>query len=120
MAPFYLLGLFYSEGALYFVSRRPRLLALWILGTIGFLLYIEYWSSGPSYAREARPVLSFFVMLWIVSVPVGILSAASLLIRRARRRAVQQMLVLVAVTLVVFFWPLFALHSVCASGLDCL
>jgi len=119
MAPFYLLALAYLEGAVY-LSRGLRYLAPWTLAAIAVLLCIEYWFSGSSYVREAHPLLSFLVILWIVSVPVLALSAASLLILRVGRHAARQILILGTVALVVFFWPWFALHSVCASGLDCL
>jgi hypothetical protein len=87
MLPFYLLALVYLEGAVYLVARKPKFLVLWASGAIALLLFIEYWYSGPSYARETRPLAYFGVMLWIVGVPVAVLSAASLLLVRARRIA---------------------------------
>lgn len=120
MAPFYLLALVYSEGAVYLVSHRPRFLWLWAVGAIGLLLYLEYWSTGPSYVLETRPFAFFLVMLWIVSVPVAVVSATSFLIARVRRHVVQQILILATSAAVVFFWPEFALFSVCTSRLDCL
>lgn len=120
MAPLYLLAIVYLEGAVYLVRRQWGLLALWACGAIISLLILEYLSSGPSYIRETRPLASLSVMLWIVGVPVAVLTGASFLLVRVRGLAIRQVLVLVTAIVVVFSWPGFALYSVCASGLDCL
>ena len=120
MASHYVLALVYLEGAVYFGARKRSFVALWAVGAIGVFLLLLYWSSDPSYARETRPFAFFIVMLWIVAVPVMVLSAVSLLLNRVRRLAMQQVLIVGTAAVAVFFWPLFALYSVCASGLDCL
>lgn len=120
MTPFYVFAIAYAEAAVCVFARRLRLLVLWAAGAIAVLMFLEYWTSGPSYVHETRPLAEFIMFLWIVSVPVALLSAVALLATHAKRVAVQQALIILTATATVFFWPAFALYSVCASGLDCL
>lgn len=119
MLPLYVVAILYSEVAAYLAARRLAILALWASGAIGAIVLLQYWAVDPSFERQSRTVLFFGVTLWNAAIPVIILTAALLFIVRMRNLVSRQLLIIALAGLAVFFWPVFALISWCASDLYC-
>lgn len=121
MYPFWIVALAYAQFAL-FCSRRR--LVKWLIfvavAVVIGLMVLEDRTAGPSGAKENWPIATLLVGIWVMTVPVAILSGGALAISRLTKELWRQVSLIFLVLLTMFFWPIFALFSVCASGIDCL
>ena len=113
-------ALIYAEAVAFCAAQRWRLAQLSIgLVTFSGLVILQYATQPSSYALQTRPFAYFLVIIWVTFVPVAVLSVGAHLLGRADAPILRHVgLAALAVTVIAAL-PLFALWSLCASGLDC-
>ena len=114
-------ALVFVEVAAYFGSRRSlRLLVFTGVVVFGLLAILDYATQPTSYAMQTRPIAYFLVVVWTVAVPLTVLSVGAYLLGKLKP-AVWRHLGLCALSVaVIVALPIFALWSICASGVDCI
>ncbi len=114
-------ALVFAEVSLYFAARRWfRVVVLIGVATCGSLVVLDYALQPPSYAMQVQPVAYFLVILWVIGVPLAILSAAALLLAQVAWPIWRHLGLLLISVGVIAALPLFGLWSMCASGVDCI
>ena len=119
--PLFLGALLYAEFSAYWAARRlvrPRLVVAALLFVV--LLVLQYWTQPTSYATQTRPLAYFFVVVWVTLVPLVALSIGAHLLARVSHAAIRQVGLFVLAGGVIAALPVFALWSICASGVDCI
>ena len=84
------------------------------------LLGLWFWYETPWKLFPDRKVAASLLGFWTAAVPVVLLSALSFGASRFKRYVMKHLVILLVCPIVVYAYPLFALMSVCVSGLDCI
>jgi len=84
------------------------------------LLGLWFWYETPWELFPDRKVAASFLGFWTAAVPVVLFSALSFGASKFKRQVLKHLVILLICPIVVYAYPLFALMSVCASGLDCI
>jgi hypothetical protein len=115
-----LIALAFCEAALLLLDqKRYALQAVLAAVTVGVLLALWFWFETPWRLFPERKVTTSLLGFWTVAVPVVVLSALSFGASKVTRPFFKHLVILLICPIVVYAYPLFALMSVCASGLDC-
>ncbi len=116
-----LVALIFCELALLLLGQKRYAHQVALAAVTALVLFgLWFWYETPWKLFPGRKVASSLLGFWTVVVPVVVLSALSLGASRFERPVVKHLVVLVVCPIVVYAYPLFALMSVCASGLDCI
>ena len=90
------------------------------LGVACVLFVFWFLLENPWQDFPDRNVASVLLGLWIVTVPIAVLSVLSFGFSRLRHAFWRHLGVRLGSAAVVYLYPWFVLLSVCASGLDCI
>jgi hypothetical protein len=113
-------ALVFVEVAAYFGSRRfLRLLVFTGIVVFALLAVLDYVTQPTSYAMQTRPIAYFFVVAWTVAVPLTVLSVGAYLLGKLRPKVWRHVGLCLLSVGVIAALPIFALWSICASGVDC-
>jgi len=119
--PLLLATLLFVEVSAYCAARKFFRLQFSI-GAVAFvvLLVFQYATQPMSYAMQMRPYAYFFVLAWVAAVPLVVLSLGAALLAKIGSSAWRQVGLTILSLVVIIALPIFALFSICASGVDCI
>jgi len=113
--------LVFVEIAAYFASRGLlRLQVFTSVSVLALLVLLEYAIQPRSYAMQMRPIAYFLVYAWTMAVPLAVLSAGAYLLSKTDAAVWRHIGLLALSVAVIAVLPIFALWSICASGVDCI
>jgi hypothetical protein len=116
-----LAAIVFSEASLLLLSdERFAAQSILALGTVCVLFLSWFLVEDPWHVVPDRKITTVLLGLWTVSGPVIVLSVLSFAFSRLRHPLWRHLGVLLASVAVVYLYPMFALLSVCASGIDCI
>ena len=114
-------ALVYAEVAVYCVAHKHRVIHAAVAAIVLIAaLVLDYTYTPVSWAQENKPVSYFLVNVWLFAAPLVAMSAASLLVAKLDRAIGRHMVIVLLAAALTLVWPIFALYSVCASGVDCI
>ena len=116
-----LIALVFSEAALLLLEqKRYALQAVLAALTVGVMLALWFWFETPWTLFPERKIAVSLLGFWTVAVPIVVLSALSFGASKLTSPVFKHLVILLIGPIVVYAYPLFALLSVCASGLACI
>jgi hypothetical protein len=83
------------------------------------LLVLQYSTQPTSYAMQTRPVAYFLVVVWVTLVPLVALAVGGHLLARVQQTVLRHLGLSALAAGVIAALPVFALWSICTSGVDC-
>jgi hypothetical protein len=118
--PLLLAVLVFVELSAYCASRKSFRLQFSV-GAVAFVLFVilQYAIQGTSYAMQTRPFAYFLVVAWVTATPLVALSLGAALLVKLRAPVWRQLGLAVLSLGVTAAYPIFALWSICTSGVDC-
>lgn len=116
-----LIAIVFSEGAVFFFRERLYAAQTVIaLGAVCVLFASWFLLENPWQVLPERKVATTMLGLWIVAVPIAVLSILSFGFSKLQHAFWRHLGVLLSSAAIVHVYPWFVLFSICASGLDCI
>ena len=116
-----LIAIVFCEGSV--LLLRDRLFAaqaVVALSAVCVLFVSWFFLENPWQVLPERKVAITLLGLWIVAIPIAVLSILSFGFSKLRHAFWRHLGVLLSSAAIAYIYPWFVLLSICASGLDCI
>jgi hypothetical protein len=118
--PIFLVLIAVIEAMSYSLATKGSASQLLVGGVLGFVAvcYLFFWEA-PNLAREMTPLLLAVNDLIIVGVTLILFSTVTRFVAKISNSVFKHLVLGLVAFVSAMVWPLFALYTSCATGLDC-